>query len=413
MNPDSETTAAWISVAETPVDAYVPLPPPQRVPHRRPPVRLLVAMVLILLAGLGFSGLAALDQLDAQRHYDSTVAGHATAAAELTATREQLIRAASRGSTALTAANDTVAVAVDGYVGATEKAALIETGAALAAALAKSEAHLDGPLDIRRLGENPWTVPGLKAETARLEAEIAALGIDAENSRTMTTAIADAEAATADAGDAVVLSVVPLAEALTATYYSATNDTNIRFSATVDRLVLLDGSWGPLVSHAISDYIAAAGQLSESHAAEEAEKAGRLYATRVAIEAYARSIAGGVRLDFDWADVVNGHGANDNRYSGTATWNLSNGGYSTISLSNNIAANWFIDPAVTRGLVTHEVGHSITSKCHPVFVASFDSDNEVWATAWAMGMGHSAANSGAELYGVPSNELVELSKQCR
>ena len=55
---------------------------------------------------------------------------------------------------------------------------------------------------------------------------------------------------------------------------------------------------------------------------ELAEKAGPLLATRLEIEAYARSISGGVLLDFDWAPFVAGTGG-DAGIGGTATWGAS------------------------------------------------------------------------------------------
>jgi hypothetical protein len=37
----------------------------------------------------------------------------------------------------------------------------------------------------------------------------------------------------------------------------------------------------------------------------------------------------------------------------------------------------------------------------------------VFATAWAIGMGYDRNGSGESIYGRPSDELIELSKQCR
>lgn len=420
MNPDSATdTGGMSTLAVTPVwpaDPLLAAPPSPPAPRQRrvwPPARVLAAMLLMLLAALTFAALAALDHLNAQSDYVSAVAARNDAADELTAAYDRLSRAAEGGATTLSAATDTVAVAADGFVGAAEKAALAEAGAALAAAIESGEGHLGSPPDIRPLPDSLWTVPQWRAETALLHEEITAFTDDASEQTTIAGQIADAETATADAGTALVLSVAPLADALKAQYPSATNHVYNDFSNTADRVSRLDGSWSDKVPRVLADYLEAAGELRQSHADEEAEKAGPLYAKRVAVEEYARSIAGGVRLDFDWAEIVNGHGANDNRYSGTATWNLDNGGYSTIALSNNIATYWNLDRATTRALVTHEVGHSITSKCYPLFTRSFDADDEVWATAWAIGMGHDNDGSGTGIYGRPSNELIELSKECR
>lgn len=417
MNADSTTEpVAFATMAQSPVSFQPgpPLPPaPAERRRQRPPTRVIVAMLIMSIAAVTLSVLAALDHLNAQVEYDTAVQARGSAALKLTAAHAELTEATETGSVALRAATDTIAVASDGFVGAAEKLALAEAGAALEAALLPAETHLDSPLDIRTLEDMPATLPRLREEIAQLRAEITSFEADAEDQLEIAGEIADAEETTEDAGDALLLTAAPLADALGAKYYSATNSAYIDFTNARDRLDRAVGSWGPAVAGDIEDYIAAAGALAASHAAEEAQKAGPLYAKRAAIEAFARSIAGGVRLDFDWANVVNGHGDNDNRYSGTATWNLDHGGYSTITLSNNIATYWNFDPHTTHALVAHEVGHAITSKCYTLFAKSFGSDDEVWATAWAIGMGHDNDGSGSGIYGRPSNELIELSKACR
>ena len=54
---------------------------------------------------------------------------------------------------------------------------------------------------------------------------------------------------------------------------------------------------------------AAAAKVVESENAELAEKDGPLRTNRLEIEAFARSLAPGVLLEFDWAPTVNGYGA--------------------------------------------------------------------------------------------------------
>ncbi|MDQ0895050.1 hypothetical protein [Agromyces ramosus] len=157
--------------------------------------------------------------------------------------------------------------------------------------------------------------------------------------------------------------------------------------------------------------MAAATAVEASHAAEEAEKAGPLYDRRVAVEAFARSIAGGVLLEFDWAPTVNGLGG-DGTSAGTATWDAQGGGFSTITLTNSVAEAWNHPNVVA--LVAHQVGHAITSKCYgDIVTPELAADDEAWATAWAIGMGHTADGNGESNYGRPSDELIELSKSCR
>ena len=161
---------------------------------------------------------------------------------------------------------------------------------------------------------------------------------------------------------------------------------------------------------AFTAYVTAAASLKTSQQAELAEKTGPLFAKRLEIEEYARSISGGVVLDFDWAPLVNGLGGSAGM-SGTATWNAIRGGFSTITLSNSVAQNW--PSADARALVTHEVGHAITSKCSDLFDSSDRDANEAWATAWAISMGHTALGNGVQAYGYPPASLIETAATCR
>ena len=97
--------------------------------------------------------------------------------------------------------------------------------------------------------------------------------------------------------------------------------------------------------------------------------------------------------------------------AGTATWNTIRGGFSTITLSNSVAENW--PSADARALVAHEVGHSITSKCSDLFDSADQAANEEWATAWAIGMGHTAEGNGVQAYGYPSQDMIDRAMACR
>ena len=161
---------------------------------------------------------------------------------------------------------------------------------------------------------------------------------------------------------------------------------------------------------AFSVYASRTQALVASARSELAEKAGPLYATRLEIEAFARSIAGGVVLDFDWAPIVAGTGG-PLGIGGTATWDSARGGSSTITLSHSVA-EWWPNPD-SRALVAHEVGHAITSKCHDKFDSQNADANEEWATAWAISMGHTAEGNGVQAYGYPSQEMIDLAATCR
>lgn len=153
-----------------------------------------------------------------------------------------------------------------------------------------------------------------------------------------------------------------------------------------------------------------ANQVLASEQAEMAEKTGPLMQTRIEIEAYARSLAPGVLLDFDWATLVNGTGLNGS-LSGRATWWYQSGGYSTIELSNSVAEQWPADRS--KALVAHEVGHSISVRCEGMYDTSTAENIEAWATAWAISMGHTDDANGVWAYGYPSEELIMQAAKCR
>src|SRR5690606_14223897 len=63
----------------------------------------------------------------------------------------------------------------------------------------------------------------------------------------------------------------------------------------------------------------AAENVIASERSELAEKAGPLGAARLEVEAFARSLAPGVLLEFDWNPIVNGAGSHGSM-GGLATW---------------------------------------------------------------------------------------------
>lgn len=163
------------------------------------------------------------------------------------------------------------------------------------------------------------------------------------------------------------------------------------------------------IPDAIMSLLSATDGYEASHLSEEAEKAGPLYNRRVEIEAYARSLAGDVRLDFDWAVIVAEVGLNGTA-GGTATVDENFPQYSSISLSHSVAQYW----PRTMGLVAHEVGHAVTARCWDLYEPNFGDDLELWAVAWAIGHGHTDPNvNGAWVYGHPTAEQVQIAQQCR
>lgn len=199
--------------------------------------------------------------------------------------------------------------------------------------------------------------------------------------------------------------------AVDAANFDAENQPRIAFRYALDDLGLAADDE---TAEYLIDYLNAAHELEASHAEEIAEKAGPLLDRRLAVQTFARSLAGGVLLDFDWAETVNGYGTGGS-YGGTSYWYSADGGYATITLSDSVATMW--PGSGVQALVVHEVGHAILARtdCNSMF---FDSEfapggEEPWATAWAIGLGYTADGSGESIYGRPSDGLIQLATQCR
>lgn len=154
--------------------------------------------------------------------------------------------------------------------------------------------------------------------------------------------------------------------------------------------------------------------VNASQAAGEAEKQDPAYPVRAQIEAYARSIAHGVTLDFEWHAEVRGLG--EGWYSGTTQYHRGDGGWATIDLNFPIQDGWTRGDVDAKALITHEVGHSqvVRTECKALFDGpAFRDDDEMWATAWAISMGFDVGGSGIEAYGRPSDEQIAVAGQCR
>lgn len=242
--------------------------------------------------------------------------------------------------------------------------------------------------------------------------------LDTEQLRDLTAALRAAAREVGDDIDPVVAALDELvtvtqaaAPAVEAANFDAENAPHIAFRTAVADL-------GSVPDDAVAEYLVsyldAAHALEASHAEEIAEKAGPLLDRRLVVQTFARSLAGGVLLDFDWAVTVNGYGTGGS-YGGTSYWSSSDGGYATITLSDSVATMW--PAAGVQSLVAHEVGHAVLARtdCNTLF---FDSDyaaggEEPWATAWAIGLGYTAEGNGESIYGRPADGLIQLTTQCR
>jgi hypothetical protein len=303
--------------------------------------------------------------------------------------------------------------------------------AALADAVEASEAAVAEADHVLSLATDPLLdVAAVDALTSERDAAAAALadaasvvGVDPEPLDTggVRELSDDLRAATAEVGggdeavfeslDTLVSATAAAAAGVDAANLEAENQPRIAFRTAVDDL---DLAAADQTAEYLVSYLDAAHALEASHAEEIAEKAGALLDRRLAVHAFARSLSGGVLLDFDWAMTVNGYGTGGS-YGGTSYWFAADGGYATVTLSDSVATMW--PDAGVQALVAHEVGHAILARddCNALF---FDSEfaaggEEPWATAWAIGLGYTADGSGESIYGRPPDALIAMSAECR
>lgn len=345
----------------------------------------------------------------------STHRTHDAAAAELLRSIDsvetvsvELGEAAAVSDRAKDAASVITEAAVDGLVDATARTAFVEAAATVTELTADAVALLEEPVGPFPLDKPfwPWEIA---ADSERLAADTVDVRATGHEMSMLGDELTDADATLETAATAMYATAPAAASAIEAANISAKATIVLDLRERAAALATQERV-GPGAASAFALYAQSAKDIVTSQSAEMAEKAGPLQDTRLEIEAFARSIAGGVVLDFDWDQTVAGIGGRDGM-GGTATWNTGRGGFSTITLSHSVADNW--PDANARALVAHEVGHSITSKCHTMFDSADQAANEEWATAWAISMGHTAEGNGVQAYGYPSQDMISRAAGCR
>lgn len=251
-----------------------------------------------------------------------------------------------------------------------------------------------------------WELFGETAELQEKADRLAELvqEVDAE-----APALADADASIDEAGVAYLGTAATAASAFETAHISARNDDVIALrtaaSAVAATTTLDDTSVASFLS--LQD---AAAQVVASEQAELAEKAGPLANARLEVEAFARSLAPGVLLEFDWNPIVNNAGTNGSM-GGLTTWWWDEPDRALIELSDSVAQQW---PAErSRALVAHEVGHAISVKCEDMYDSSTQDSIEKWATAWAISMGFTDDANGVWAYGYPPQSYIDAAYGCR
>ncbi|WP_406245571.1 hypothetical protein ACI7YT_11015 [Microbacterium sp. M] len=257
-------------------------------------------------------------------------------------------------------------------------------------------------------GTKPAWTWELFAESARLADDTTALQERTDDFETLSEDVTDAEASVEETALRAAQAAASAASDLEAAHVNARNPEIIAVRTAAEVVAgiaeLDDGT-----ATRYAELEAAAAAMLASEQAELAEKAGPLYGPRVEIEAFARSLAPGVLLDFDWSPTVPGYDGPSN--GGWTTWWYGDPGYSTIALSDYIAESWPAEWA--KALVAHEVGHAISVKCEAMYDSSDQDTIEAWATAWAISMGFSDRANGTDVYGAPPQSMIDAAANCR
>jgi len=377
---------------------------------RRPAI---IAWSVTLVALLVLGAVLASVHVAASTSFDAAASRLLTAADAAAAAERSLQGAETAVASSLGSADQIVADAHDTFVDADVRTTFSQTIAAASEASGDATSLLERTVDRGEFDKPFWTWD-LWSETASLQLRTAALDdLSVDFAAEAESLMAADEAMTKTALE-LYGSVPDKAAAFETANISARATTVLDFRDAVAKVAELTGVDS---TAAVAFFVLAtrADLLAASSTAELGEKAGPLYATRIEIEAYARSISGGIVLDFDWAPVVSESGGNWS-IGGLADWTTERGGFTTISLSNSVAEWWTSGDARAadaRALVTHEVGHAISAKCYDKFDWESADANEEWATAWAISMGHTAEGNGVQAYGYPSQAMIDIAGTCR
>ncbi|UTT54411.1 hypothetical protein [Microbacterium maritypicum] len=366
------------------------------------------ALLLGLLGGAAVIAALAITQVASSLGYDSAAAQYESAAETTSNAKAQVrddiadLRAATDAAgRVISGGNQPIAVPDDVHAGL---ASAVEDGTAAA-----SDADGIVSTDIPAVDPKPGWFWELFGATSGLEERLRDVDALADELVDASTEIEDARATVTESGLAVITTAGEAAPGFEGAHLSARTETVI---ALRDAAAEATGATA-VDEDAATAYLAlqdAAAQVIATENEELAEKAGPLLNTRLEIEAFARSLAPGVLLDFDWAPVVSGAGYNGSM-GGYTTWWWGEKGRATIALSNSVAEQW---PGVrSKALVAHEVGHAISVKCQSMYDSSTQDSIEKWATAWAISMGYTDDANGVWAYGYPPQNYIDAAAGCR
>ena len=374
----------------------------------RTPRKKRTGLILGLVGGAAVIAALAITQVSASLGYDTAAEDHADAVATANSEKTQLRTENADLQTLVDSAGLILASENEAIVAAPENEEALASAVAEAAD-AVSEADELIATDVPAAGDKPtwfWELFGASAQLERDGDDARALAdvLVAEASDVLT-----ASDAVTETGVTLLASAGEAAAAFEAAHISARNDAVIGLrdaAAAAVATTTIDDT-------AVTTYAtlqSAAAQVVATENEELAEKSGPLMNARLEIEAFARALAPGVLLEFDWAPVVNGAGFNGSM-GGYTTWWWDDPGRSVIQLSNSVAEQWPADRS--KALVAHEVGHAISVKCEDMYDASTQDSIEKWATAWAISMGFTDDANGVWAYGYPPQSYIDAAAGCR
>jgi hypothetical protein len=374
----------------------------------RTPRKKRTGLVLGLVSGAAVIAALAITQVSASLGYDAAADDHADAVAAASSEKSQL-RTENADLQSVADAAGLIIAGENEAIVAPPEAEQALAGAVTDAEKAVAEADALIATEVSPAGEKPtwfWELFGAttRLEEKRDEAVDLADDLLAEAADVLTSSDAVTES-----GVALLTTAGEAAVAFEAAHISARND------AVID---LRDAAAAAIATTTIDDAAvstytslqSAAAQVVATENEELAEKSGPLMNARLEIEAFARALAPGVLLEFDWAPVVNGAGFNGSM-GGYTTWWWDEPGRSVIQLSDSVAEQWPADRS--RALVAHEVGHAISVKCEDMYDSSTQDSIEKWATAWAISMGYTDDANGVWAYGYPPQSYIDAAAGCR
>nr|WP_314842575.1 hypothetical protein [uncultured Microbacterium sp.] len=371
-----------------------------RVRRRRGPI--LGALAAIVVVAVGGSV-----QLAANIGYDETRTQFLTTLD----TAEGVGDDAGRAVDELQSVTDHAVLLVESYSGALGDPALSDglstaVAEAVDASAAVEEVTDDG---LPTAGSKPTFFWELFPASERLSAQQEGLDDMVDDLSVAVPSVAAAETSVTDAGIALLDSASMSAGTFEAAHISAGNDAVIALreaASSASQVSVVDqGAVDALIG--LQD---AAAEVIASEQSELAQKSGPLQGARLEVEAFARSLAPGVLLEFDWNPLVNNAGYNGSM-GGLTTWWWDEPDRAVIELSNSVAEQW---PAErSRALVAHEVGHAISVKCEEMYDSTTQDSIEKWATAWAISMGFTDDANGVWAYGYPPQSYIDAAYGCR